>query len=52
MTILIDQDYLLELGVYSFIAILAYTKSIIIRTLDFKVNAIYILKVAGQEHQI
>ena len=46
MVILIDQDYLSETGIYPFIAMPADPKPVIVRTLDFKVNVTYILKVA------
>lgn len=48
----IDQDYLSEDGIHPFIAIPADPAPVMIRTLDFKVNATQILKVAGQERQL
>ena len=52
MTVLIDQDYLLESGVHPFIVVPAHPEPVMVRTLDFKVNATHILKVAGQERQM
>ena len=48
----IDQDYLSEAGVCPFIAVPAHPEPVMIRTLDFKVNATHILKVAGQQRQL
>ena len=47
----IDQDYLSEAGVHPFIAVPADPAPVMVRTLDFKVNATQILKVAGQERR-
>ena len=52
MAIPTDQDYLAGTGVYPFIAIPADPGPVMVRTLDFKVNATQILKVAGQEHKL
>ena len=52
MAIPIDQDYLSEAGVHPFIAVPADPEPVMVRTLDFKVNATQILKVAGQERQL
>lgn len=52
MAVPIDQDYLSEPGVHPFIAIPAHPEPVMVRTLDFKVNATHILKVAGQERQM
>ena len=52
MVIPIDQDYLSEAGVRPFIAVPAHPEPVMIRTLDFKVNATHILKVAGQQRQL
>ena len=52
MTIPIDQDYLPETGDHQYIAVPADPGPVMVRTLDFKINATQILKVAGQEvHQ-
>ena len=52
MAIPVDQDYLLEAGVDPFIAVPAQPDPVMVRTLDFKVNATHILKAAGQERQM
>ena len=53
MAVSIDQDYLSETeGRSSFIAVPAHPEPVMIRTLDFKVSATRILKVAEQERQM
>ena len=53
MAVPIDQDYLSETGGRpSFIAVPAHPEPVMVRTLDFKVSATRILKVAGQERQM
>ncbi len=47
-----DPNYVSEEGLYSFIAVPAHPGPVMVRTLDFKVNAAQILKVAGQEGQM
>ncbi|KAA6407470.1 MAG: hypothetical protein FRX48_08713 [Lasallia pustulata] len=44
MAILMDQEYQSEAGVHPFIPVPAHPEAVMIRTLDFKVNATHILK--------
>ena len=52
MAVPTEQDYLSEAGVHPFIAVPAHPQPVMVRALDFKVNATHILKVAGQERQM